>query len=815
MWRRVGIYRCLMRVLSLLAFSTLFACTETLNNDRQLLTTKKSQPTAYIIHCKTACNQVASQIESIGGRVRQQYENFNILAFELDDSTNTSKNILAQYTVVKDKQIKSPEPVEMVSFDTRSTLNAFNNIPKFGVTRKLDLSTNIIPEILETDYLEFTANDAVSLQPSGLFSNIVTTGVADAHADNILGQEIIVAIIDSGTANNSELVPLLSQSIIGGENFVMDELSLSATSTLNDPHGTWVGTMISGHGSVQIEKENPLAVSLTTHAPNSFSTVSDTHIEIPVVGTAPSSKLYALKVFPADGSGAPGSRVIAAMDRVLTLKRNFNAGLPSEPVAGDGSEESPYIYESLNIQVVNMSLGGPSLFPGYEIDDVMTNEMLDAGIVVVAAAGNEGFAAMTGGSPGTGIGSIAVGASNDVVHERVFRDVSLGEGKGILFRPTDHPQIAAFSSRGPTADGRDGVDVVANGRAVFVQSANGDMRLVSGTSFSAPTVSGAAALLWSVLGDANSDVDVDKSANDIRTALIEGARANYFLPGTTKYDKGHGLLDVDESLDILEQSNVNSHLPDKPLSEVNTKVADNLSEQGLPIFSIKEKEYEAEVTLIPGEVHQIFVETDKSTHDIIIEIDDFVTQLPLDEQNTLFGDEFILTVADATLSIDHIVLQEFILGPGVFTVTHPQPGLVRVAIMGDWTNAGHVSAEISVRRLSEVPPESSLSGTIVEGETQVFEFAIDAAVTSLNFGLSWKNDWSYYPSHDLDIIVVDPEGNVFFDGASLHSPESFSLDSPAPGLWTIHVDGFLLHNFSENFELFVNDQDSVPIPPIN
>ena len=56
--------------------------------------------------------------------------------------------------------------------------------------------------------------------------------------------------------------------------------------------------------------------------------------------------------------------------------------------------------------------------------------LLDAGITVVTSAGNDGFAAMTGGSPGTGFGSLTIGASSTPVHERVLRDNQFGVGIG-------------------------------------------------------------------------------------------------------------------------------------------------------------------------------------------------------------------------------------------------------------------------------------------------------------------------------------------------------------------------------------------------
>jgi subtilisin family serine protease len=140
--------------------------------------------------------------------------------------------------------------------------------------------------------------------------------------------------------------------------------------------------------------------------------------------------------------------------------------------------------DSLGAQVVNSSLGYNTWDDGtgYAYADLdgktgLTTRAaqlaVERGIAVVAAAGNEGntgWGYLT--TPADAPGVIAVGA------------VDL-EGA-----------LAGFSSRGPTADGRIKPDVVAPGEGVVTAAARGDdyVRL-SGTSFAAPLVSGAVALL--------------------------------------------------------------------------------------------------------------------------------------------------------------------------------------------------------------------------------------------------------------------------------------------------------------------------------
>ena len=149
--------------------------------------------------------------------------------------------------------------------------------------------------------------------------------------------------------------------------------------------------------------------------------------------------------------------------------------------------------DSLGAQVVNSSLGynrwddGTGYTPA-ELDgktaltSVATTLAVRRGIVVVVSAGNEAnrdWYYIT--IPADADGAIAVGAV----------DVP-GSGDGT-------PQIASFSSRGPTADGRIKPDVVAPGIGVAAADLRGGgYRLRGGTSFAAPLVSGVCALLLQI-----------------------------------------------------------------------------------------------------------------------------------------------------------------------------------------------------------------------------------------------------------------------------------------------------------------------------
>lgn len=766
----------------LLLFSLASACTPQVppaNTKTQAIA--KSQNT-YIARCDKNCKELENEIDSAGGHIRARYANLDILAFEMPADKSTSVSTLSRFPIFKDKTVAPPSPVKdasvNITFSDKAIVTAFS------------------PRALAAS------------KPSNYLFNNRLTGAARAHKNNILGTDVIVAVIDSGTANNSEIVPILADTVIGGENFVFEDNEPSATSTLNDDHGTWVGSMIAGHGVVVSNVDSEFVQSVSTHAPNSVFQTNETEVEIPMTGTAPAAKIYALKTFGVNELGAPTSRIIAAMDRVLTLKTNFNNGMPSEPIAGDGSEENPFVFDSLNIKVVNLSLGGPALFPGQEIEDLISTALLDAGVVVIASAGNEGFAAMTGGSPGTGLGSLSVGATNNATHERILRDMRIGAGVGKDYRPTTHLQIAHFSSRGPTADGRQGVDIVANGLGVFVQSAGGEPALVSGTSFSAPTVAGAAALLWQAFPDS--------SASDIKVALVRGATKENLKYSTTKFDTGFGVLNIPNSLEALEEKELQDPFPKNTLAEANTKVVDNIQNSNITVLKEDQRQITETVSLGPGEVKQYFIETNNNTAEIEVEIERFRTELPTSQQNLLFGDGLAITVLDAPYSFDDTLAQDLLYADTEFSIVNPQPGLVRVAIMGDWTNKGNVMAQISIENEGILtPPTPTIINTISDGEVHPFQFDVAPQTTLLNFHLNWRSSWAFYPSHDLDLVITDPDGNLIFDAATLASPEMLTIETPIPGIWTVNVEGFSLHSSTDTFGLIVSDQNNIPLVTIN
>ena len=549
------------------------------------------------------------------------------------------------------------------------------------------LETAEAQEIVEADLAGF-----IGARPADYSFNNAQINAAGVQAAGNVGAGVVVAVIDSGTTN-APVVPALAGTVIGGESFVAGDTVGSATSRRNGPHGTWVGTVIAGHANFLFANTSTLVRSLRLHAPSSVIACTPalgcpaTASIVPMIGVAPAAKIYALKVFPSTADSTSTSTIVAAMDRAITLRRNFNRGMPSVPVSGDGSEDHPFVFDSLKIDVVNMSIGGVTLFAGRELDEQLTVQMLAAGIAPAISAGNEGFGAMTASGPGDGMGALDMAAANEAAHERVLRDVQFGLGIGALYRPTTHTQTADFSSRGPTADGRLKPDLTANGYATYAQGTcqgNGacnagtglaPISLVSGTSFSAPTAAGALALVRAAAPTA--------FAINVRNALIESANPSILGDGSGRIDQGRGFLDVAAAIARLASGNLSFGLD---FSNPGDTVRDNVRQIGFRTVPLVDgSPFSAHVSnLLPGQVAQFFVRT---------EIDDTLTvafknvtpeNAPAN-QNLLFGDDLQVTILDAITSTNAPLLQPaFINADGSITTT-ASPGLVRVAIQGDWT----------------------------------------------------------------------------------------------------------------------------------
>ena len=168
-------------------------------------------------------------------------------------------------------------------------------------------------------------------------------------------------------------------------------------------------------------------------------------------GVAPGASLVGVKVL--DGGG--GGTLSGVADGVQWVINNKN---------------------TYGIEILSMSLGASGCADGTDSLSSLINAAAGAGIVPVLAAGNSGPLKCTVGTPGAASEAVTVGAVADP-----------GEG-GV--------NLAYFSSRGPTADGRLKPDIVAPGVNIMApETGTSGYVNKSGTSMATPFVSGVAALM--------------------------------------------------------------------------------------------------------------------------------------------------------------------------------------------------------------------------------------------------------------------------------------------------------------------------------
>ena len=201
-----------------------------------------------------------------------------------------------------------------------------------------------------------------------------------------------------------------------------------------------------------------------------------------ISGIAPETKLHVYKVLDGEGNGED-AWIIKALDHIA--EANERAG-------------------RLVIHGVNLSLGGPFDQSTYGCGHTPLCDELRRlwrqGVIVVLAAGNEGFAVLK-----TLEGDIDANI-----------DLSIGDpanlqeaiAVGSVHKENPHTYgVSYFSSRGPTADGRQKPDVVAPGERILscrhripkaARRVDEEYVEMSGTSMAAPHVSGALAAFLSV-----------------------------------------------------------------------------------------------------------------------------------------------------------------------------------------------------------------------------------------------------------------------------------------------------------------------------
>jgi subtilisin family serine protease len=548
--------------------------------------------------------------------------------------------------------------------------------------------------------------------------------------------------------------------------------------------------------TIPLDMTEPVTISWIPPRPHIF-----------VFGIAPLADIFAVKVFDHTGGGIPSSMVMAGMEAAMLE----------------------------GVDVMSMSLGGGVGAPGDDPSDLLADAATAMGITVVISAGNDGPAQIRIGSPGTARTAITVGAAIDPIHHRMRGGVIFGDpAMGWYYYPHDEKSIAYFSSRGPTADGRNKPDIVATGYHNFGQLTPAyypyTIATAGGTSFSCPVISGAAALLIAYIR--NNALAL--GPEDVKKALMCGADP---IPGFSDFEQGAGYVNCLNSLNVIK--GLIPCMDEDPCSTSTYHIGDWWIPPVDRLMLWKGKTTLHDITIDPGKYKYWAFKVDSEVDAIRIT---FSGVTLAEEQNPVFGDGFYLYVANAPRGgIDDYAASFFVNGDGVAFIEQMiwQPGLQRLAIEGDWPSFGPIHIEemtielikVSLRKRTScgvdwygiwsrgVHPDGAMLGlfeglkeeykdSIYEGEDHYYMFTIpeEHPMGHALVQLSWKRDWSKWATSDLDMILWKHDGLdwQFYSaaGATGESPEWDNLWWP--GTYLIQVNGYQVYfGRSEPYTLMV------------
>jgi len=427
-------------------------------------------------------------------------------------------------------QVRDPQSQDLKQLLRRLGVRVHKQINRLQML-DAELPAAALRELAESGDIQFISSN----QSVAALGHLTTTTGADAvrtqtdangRRYTLNGRGIGIAILDSGLDSNHKAFK--------DDNRILASVDFTGERRTDDPYGH--GTHVAG-----------LAAADNDPTHNAYG------------GIAPGANLINLRVLDSTGVGSV-SGVLRALNWVLSNRTRYN------------------------IRVVNLSLGTPAV-TSYMNDPICiaVRQLVDAGIVVVAAAGNDGKdetgQAIYGRihSPGIEPSAITIGCANSMGTNSRADDV-----------------LATYSSRGPTRSywtDDDGVnhydnlvkpDLVAPGNKVIQAEAEGNYLVatypqletniyhqdnmremyLSGTSMASPQVAGAAALLL----QANSTL----TPNLVKAILMYTAQP---LAGYNLFEQGAGELNIEGAVRLAKavRSDLNAQTPlGSPLLSVTT-----------------------------------------------------------------------------------------------------------------------------------------------------------------------------------------------------------------------------------------------------
>lgn len=243
------------------------------------------------------------------------------------------------------------------------------------------------------------------------------------------------------------------------------------------------------------------------HGTHVIGTIAALNNDIGVVGVAPGVQIYSIRVLDARGSGSYSDIAIGIEQAILGpdgVADRDGDGI----IAGDPDDDAA--------EVISMSLGGPA-------DDSYLHDMIiqayNAGIVIVAASGNEG--ASSPSYPAAYPEVIAVGATDS------------------------SDQVPYWSNRQP--------EVSAPGVDILSTYPDDTYNTLSGTSMATPHVSGVVALIQAAYYQKYGTILPVGTFDDMSKNTVRGilhVTADDLGPGGWDADYGYGVVRADLAVQV-------------------------------------------------------------------------------------------------------------------------------------------------------------------------------------------------------------------------------------------------------------------------
>ncbi len=726
-------------------------------------------------------SSVVEQINDLGGNVGLLFEYVNGLSAFLpaDKIVELSKN----------------SKVDRIYYDVKRELASGPGISLTaaqgdGLDALLTVPTMASISGYETTFV--TSAELEECEPDNYW-NTKAMAAEDIWTETNYGDDSLVVIIDTGIWTGHFM--FAGTSILSGVDLSYDagDPTYGGWDNINnDAHGGHVAGTIASTGGILVSPGTSLyiyAQALEMYSGIPLPTFPDGRKIIWLLGMAPAATLYIVKVFDHTGGAIPESMVIAGMEHALNLK----------------------LIDGYDVDIINMSLGGPTLYDGRDLEDTLVDIITANDITLVSSAGNDGPASMTHGSPETANTAVSVAAVANPVNTKAFWDYNYGwPGIGSYLFTSTTPQIHSLSSRGPTADGRPKPTLSATGIFVLSAYTQGGHYIAwySGTSMAAPAVSGATALLNAYA----ETTALGASPEDYRQALTAGA---VLLPGYTANDQGAGYLNAKNALDALKADTSYGDVA-PPLPPTGT--LEDIT--NIPI--VGSGVYRTSITdLAPGHNVEFIFEVTEATEAVRLEMNNVY----LGAMDPLGMNSFEVYIQSAKrASYWYYVetanvwgdcwflindVQTMWKGPvtGVYAspyVRDIEPGYMKIVIENDWTSYDNISADITIRVSALEPGEEEVADVTIAGTIAQDEFigwyAIDIpkGAKDAKIQLWWTHGWDKYPTNDLDVYVYWDMG-MNYDAATLSAPETAQLEDPT--FIYIGIYGYSVYTGTDDFEL--------------